>query len=281
MSEERGYEKSRPLLDRVLAGFLEDSRRYRDMEIPTDEEDKRQLLRALMNIRMPRPMDPELLALQDAYLRARAEERGIVTLDEIPTVAESLGSTQPFADKLSIWQGDITRLAVDAIVNAANSRMLGCFQPCHSCIDNCIHTYAGVELREECDRQMDALSRHYKTDYEQPTAIPMLTKGYALPAKHVVHIVGPIVDGPLTPELEGELAACYRNTLILCSSEGMRTVAFCSISTGVFRFPKERACPIAIRAVQEWLKVEPDKFDRVIFTVFSDRNRELYEQGLR
>ena len=181
-------------LNFLIEGFKADSGEYRALRTPEDTEGKRQLLRSLMNIRMPRPLPEELLAVQDEYLQARAEEKGIVTLAYIPP----LESARPFADRLSLWQGDITRLAVDAIVNAANSAMLGCFQPCHSCIDNCIHTYAGVELRAECARQMDTLRRSRGRRYEQPTAVPMLTEGYNLPAKKIVHIVGPIVDGQLT-----------------------------------------------------------------------------------
>ena len=268
-------------LDYLVEAFKTDSVEYKDLRTPVDAESKQKLLRSLMNIRMPRPMAKETLLVQDEYLKERAEERGIVRLDSIPSIAESLGSKQPFADKLSLWQGDITCLAVDAIVNAANSQMLGCFQPCHSCIDNCIHTYAGIQLRAECHQQMQALRSRYGRNYEQPTALPMLTEGYNLPAKKVVHIVGPIVYDGLTPDLENELADCYRNTLDLCAENSLRSVAFCSISTGVFRFPKERASEIAVQAVTEWLAAHPGKMERVIFNVFNDRDRCNYEQNLR
>ena len=268
-------------LDELLEAFKNDSVEYRDLETPESTEGKRRLLRSLMNIRMPRPMDSSTLLLQDKYLTERNRERGIVTLNNIPTIADSLGSTRPFAETLSLWQGDITRLAVDAIVNAANSQMLGCFQPCHSCIDNCIHTFAGIQLRAECDRQMNALRIRYGRDYEQPTAVPMLTDGYNLPAKKIVHIVGPIVGNRLTKELENDLADCYRNTLELCMENGLRSAAFCSISTGVFRFPKERASEIAVQTVTEWLASHPGQMDRIIFNVFSDRDRGIYEQNLR
>ena len=268
-------------LDELLEAFKNDSVEYRDLETPESTEGKRRLLRSLMNIRMPRPMDSSTLLLQDEYLTERNRERGIVTLNNIPTIADSLGSTRPFAETLSLWQGDITRLAVDAIVNAANSQMLGCFQPCHSCIDNCIHTFAGIQLRAECDRQMNALRIRYGRDYEQPTAVPMLTDGYNLPAKKIVHIVGPIVGNRLTKELENDLADCYRNTLELCMENGLRSAAFCSISTGVFRFPKERASEIAVQTVTEWLASHPGQMDRIIFNVFSDRDRGIYEQNLR
>ena len=265
----------------LVEAFKADSGEYKDFETPSDTEGKRRLLRSLMNIRMPRPMAKETLLIQDEYLQERAEERGIVRLDELPLITESLGSTRPFAEILSLWQGDITCLAVDAIVNAANSQMLGCFQPCHGCIDNCIHSYAGIQLRAECHRKMQALRSRCGRDYEQPTAVPMLTDGYNLPAKKVIHIVGPIIYDGLTPELENELADCYRSTLDHCAENGLRSVAFCSISTGVFRFPKERASEIAVQAVTEWLAKHPRQMDRVIFNVFSDKDRCIYEQNLR
>ena len=268
-------------LSYLVEAFKADSGDYQDLRTPADTEGRQRLLRSLMNVRMPRPMAKEITLVQDEYLKERAEERGIVRLDRIPSIVESLGSKRPFADTLSLWQGDITCLAVDAIVNAANSQMLGCFQPCHSCIDNCIHTYAGIQLRAECYQQMQALRSRYGRNYEQPTAVPMLTDGYNLPAKKVVHIVGPIVYDRLTPDLENDLADCYRNTLDLCAENGLRSVAFCSISTGVFRFPKERAAEIAVRTVTEWLAARPGKMDRVIFNVFSDRDRCNYEQKLR
>ena len=268
-------------LDYLVEAFKADAVEYQDLRTPADTESRQRLLRSLMNVRMPRPMAKDILLVQDEYLKERAEERGIVPLARIPSIAESLGSKRPFADTLSLWQGDITCLAVDAIVNAANSQMLGCFQPCHSCIDNCIHSYAGIQLRAECHRQMQALRLRYGREYEQPTALPMLTDGYNLPAKKVVHIVGPIVYEDLTPELENDLVDCYRNTLDLCAENGLRSVAFCSISTGVFRFPKERAAEIAVRTVTDWLAAHPGRMDRVIFNVFSDRDRCNYEQKLR
>ena len=268
-------------LDYLVEEFKADSVEYKDLQTPDDWMGKQRLLRSLMNIRMPRPMAPETLLIQDEYLQERAEERGTVRLDEIPPIAEDLNSKRPFAEALSLWQGDITCLAVDAIVNAANSQMLGCFQPCHGCIDNCIHTYAGIQLRAECHQQMQALRSRYGRNYEQPTAVPMLTDGYNLPAKKVIHIVGPIVYDTLSRELENDLADCYRNTLDLCLESGLRSVAFCSISTGVFRFPKERASEIAVQTVTEWLAEHPGKMDRVIFNVFSDRDRCIYEQNLR
>jgi len=266
-------------LDYLVEQFKEDSVQYRDLETPMDPAGKKRILRSLMNIRMPRMMAPSVLKVQDEYLKERNWENGIVQISDIPTIAD-MGSRHFHADHISIWQGDITRLAADAIVNAANSQMLGCFVPMHTCIDNCIHTYAGIQLRAECDRQMTALREKYGADYEQPTAVPMLTDGYNLPAKKVVHIVGPIVTGRLTKELEQDLADCYRNTLDLCLENDIRSIAFCCISTGVFRFPNRKAAEIAVRTVTDWMDQHPGTMERVIFNVFKEEDKRYYEQEL-
>ena len=255
-------------LDYLTRAFIADSAEYGHLAVPRDAEGKRRLLRSLMNIRMPRAMNAETLRIQDEYLRARAEEKGIVKPEDIPVIRGAL----------SLWQGDITRLAADAVVNAANSQMLGCFVPMHTCIDNCIHTFAGIQLRAECGRKMNRLREEYGPDYEQPTAVPMLTDGYCLPAKKVIHVTGPIVSGRLTPALERDLADCYSNVLELCRENDLRSVAFCCISTGVFRFPPDRAAEIAVRTVERWLDEHGGAVDRVIFNVFTDRDREIYER---
>ena len=267
MNEKKTQEQR---LDYLVEEFKADSGEYRDLQTPTDTEGKRRILRSLMNVRMPRKLPDAVLAVQDEYLTERNAEKGIVQISDIPVIRDSL----------SIWQGDITRLAVDAIVNAANSQMLGCFVPMHTCIDNCIHTFAGVQLRAECNRQMNQLRVRYGRDYEQPTAVPMLTDAYNLPAKNVVHVVGPIVAGRLTPALEQELADCYINTLNICADNGLRSVAFCCISTGVFHFPADRAAEIAVRTVTDWQE-HGERMDRVIFNVFTDKDREIYEKLLR
>ena len=258
-------------LDYLVEEFKTDSVRYKDLTTPSDTEGKRQLLRSLMNIRMPGEMDESVVEIQDDYLQERIRENGIVELGDILEIRNGI----------SIWQGDITRLKVDAIVNAANSQMLGCFVPMHTCIDNCIHTFAGIQLRAECNRQMKRMRSRYGRDYEQPTAVPMLTDAYNLPAKKVVHVVGPIVQDRLTPELEQDLADCYSNTLDLCAENDLRSVAFCCISTGVFRFPNKRAAEIAVHTVKEWLEAHPGKVDRVIFNVFKDEDRRYYESELQ
>lgn len=258
-------------LDKLVEAFKADSVQYKDLQMPADTEGKRRILRSLMNIRMPKKLDDSVLDVQDEYLRERIRESGVVTLSEIPVIRNGM----------SIWQGDITRLAVDAIVNAANSQMLGCFVPMHNCIDNCIHTFAGVQLRAECNRQMNQLRIRYGRDYEQPTAVPMLTDGYNLPAKKIVHIVGPIVEGRLTKALEKDLSNCYLNTLDLCAENGLRSVAFCCISTGVFSFPNRRAAEIAVETVSKWLVEHIGQVDRVIFNVFKDEDKAYYEELLQ
>ena len=258
-------------LDYLVEKFKTDSVQYEDLKTPKDTEGKRRILRSLMNIRMPRRMDESVLRVQDDYLKERIRENGVVELSDIPVIR----------DGLSIWQGDITRLAVDAIVNAANSQMLGCFVPMHTCIDNCIHTFAGVQLRAECSRQMNQLRLKYGKDYEQPTAVPMLTDAYNLPAKKIIHIVGPIVQYELTPELEKDLADCYINTLDMCLDKDLKSVAFCCISTGVFHFPNNRAAEIAVSTVDSWLSQHPGSMERVIFNVFKDEDKKYYEELIR
>ena len=203
--------KQEERLDYLLREFKEDSVRYRDLEVGEDYAEKRMALRSLMNIRMPGKMAQEVVRVQDEFLTEEAEEKGIVTLEQIPTAAQQYGSSHPFAEKISVWQGDITRLRVGAIVNAANSQMLGCFVPCHRCIDNAIHSAAGIELREECSHYMNRRKMQYGPRYEEPTGQAVLTRGYNLPAEYVIHTVGPIVGGRLTGELRENLRNCYRN----------------------------------------------------------------------
>ena len=268
-------------LNYLVEQFRNEAPEYRRVRIPDDTEGKQRLLRSLMNIRASKPVSAQVQAVQDSYLKGRALEKGIVNVRDIETVRDSLGSRHPHSDIISVWQGDITRIAADAIVNAANSQMIGCFIPMHACIDNCIHTYAGVQLRQECSRRMNSLRLQFGEDYEQPTAVPMLTDAYNLPAKKVVHIVGPIVQYGLTPELEQDLAACYKSTLDLCRENGLRSAAFCCISTGVFRFPNRRAAEIAVQTVSDWLDENPGTIDRVIFNVFKDEDKYYYEELLR
>ena len=265
---------------RTASPYEKASMQYRKLEIPDDAAGKWRLLRSLMNVRMPGKLPSSVLEVQDAYLKERILENGIVQIADLPTAADQ-GSSHPHAEHISVWQGDITRLAADAIVNAANSQMLGCFVPMHSCIDNCIQTFAGVQLRAECSRKMNELRAKFGPEYEQPTAVPMLTDGYNLPAKKVVHIVGPIVSGRLTKALEEDLADCYRSTLDLCLENEIKSVAFCCISTGVFHFPNRRAAEIAVQTVTDWMDQHPGQRERVIFNVFKEEDKIYYEAEIQ
>lgn len=271
--QQMGKKAQEKRLDYLLKEFKEDSVQYRDLEVRNTYQDKRMLLRSLMNIRMPKYMDLDVLKIQDEFLKEEAKEKGIVTLEEIPDIKEQYGSTQPFAGRISLWQGDITRLAVDAIVNAANSQMLGCFVPCHRCIDNAIHSAAGIQLRQECSRIM-----RYQ-GHEEETGKAKITKGYNLPCKYVLHTVGPIVYGILRERDCQLLRSCYRSCLELAKESSLESVAFCCISTGEFHFPNDKAAEIAIETVADFMKTD-DSVRRVIFNVFTDKDLAIYRQLL-
>ena len=230
-------------------------------QFPREEGEQRRLLRSLMNLRPPMPLDPDFLAAQDALLSAETAEKGVVDGDALtPTQADNC---------LVLWQGDITRLRADAIVNAANSALLGCFHPCHGCIDNAIHSAAGLQLRDECFRLMEAQG------HPEPNGRAKLTGGYNLPARHVLHTVGPIVRGRVTQRDREELASCYRACLELVEERGLHSVAFCCISTGEFHFPNREAARIAVDTVKECLR-QKTSIRRVIFNVFKDLDAEIY-----
>ena len=249
-------------LNRAL---LDEMPQYRDTPIPALSEHRWRLLRSLMNVRPPMPATEEFLQIQDDYLRQITAEKGIVDAETLPAC--------PKDERLILWQGDITTLQCDTIVNAANSQMLGCFSPCHGCIDNIIHTMAGVQLRLACQEIMQAQG------HEEPTGRAKITPGFNLPAKYVLHTVGPIVDGEVTAEDEALLASCYRSCLELAAQNGLRSVAFCCISTGVFRFPPERAAEIAIQTIKEYLR-QNDAIQHVIFNVFKDSDLAIYQRLL-
>ena len=267
-------------LDYLLRAFKEDSVRYRDLEVADDYQEKRMTLRSLMNIRMPGEMPEETVKVQDEFLAREAVEKGIVPFQEIPTAARQYGSSSPLGEKISIWQGDITRLKAGAIVNAANSQMLGCFVPCHRCIDNAIHSAAGIQLRRECSSYMKHRKIQYGPRYEEPVGQAVLTKGFNLPAEYVIHTVGPVVTGSLNETLREELRSCYKSVLECCVEHGISSVAFCCISTGEFHFPNQEAARIAVGTVSEYLKTHGDSFERIIFNVFKDMDRVLYEQEI-
>lgn len=238
----------------------------------TGIEGQKVLLRSLMNMWMPKSMPEEFYKVQDEYLQQEAKDKGIVTWEEIPTVKAQYGSSGQGRDKISIWQGDITSLAVDAIVNAANSQMLGCFVPCHGCIDNVIHSAAGVQLRQECAEIME------RQGHEEPAGGAKITKAYNLPCRFVLHTVGPIIRSQLTQEDCRVLEACYDSCLDLAQEQGLESLAFCCISTGEFHFPNEEAAKIAVRTVTE--RLEHSTLKRVIFNVFKDEDLGIYEELL-
>lgn len=246
-------------LVRLIRMLLQE--RGEEMLIPPEPEERFRLFRALCNVREPRPVSEEFLTLQDAYLQELLRERGTAELTE----------AEAYTPQLSLWQGDITRLKADAIVNAANSGMLGCFRPNHSCIDNCIHTYAGVQLRLKCAELMQG--------GEEPTGLARITPGYNLPCRYVLHTVGPIVSDRVTPVHEQLLASCYRSCLELAERNGAESIAFCCISTGVFRFPNRRAAEIAVETVKQVL-AESGSGMKVVFNVFKETDLAIYRELL-
>ena len=246
----------------LIEKLLQERREYMGVSLPTEEEQRR-LLRGLMNLRPPAHVSGEFLQVQDAYFQERLKERGVTKL-------EALTPVQP---GLYLWQGDIITLEVDAIVNAANSGMTGCYVPCHGCIDNAIHTYAGMQLRLECAEIMR------KQGHEEETGHAKITGGYNLPCRYVLHTVGPIVQGPLTKEHEQQLASCYRSCLDLAGEKRCKSLAFCCISTGEFHFPNRRAAEIAVETVMAWQAQHTGELE-VIFNVFKDSDREIYEKLL-
>ena len=232
---------------------------------PTEERAQRRLLRSLVNVRPPMPLSPDFLTAQDALLSGEREEKGVVDAAALPEI--------PGCPGIALWQGDITRLKADAIVNAANSALLGCFYPCHGCIDNAIHSAAGLRLRDECSRIMEAQGR------PEPAGGAKLTSGYNLPARYVLHTVGPVVRGGVTAEDRRLLASCYRSCLELASEHGLESVAFCCISTGEFHFPNQEAAEIAVETVKRFLQT-PSAVKKVIFDVFQDGDKQIYQRLL-
>ena len=269
---------SNRITDVFLDKLKEDSVEYRTLETSQyNLTEKKNAIRSLMNVRMPRKISVELLEAQNQYLQEELIEKGVVSLSEIPTIQ---GMDIAYLNHLSIWQGDITKLEVGAIVNAANSQMLGCFVPCHRCIDNAIHSAAGMRLREECSHIMSRRRLKYGRNYEEPTGTATLTSGYNLPCEYVIHTVGPIVYGRLNDTLCQDLKNCYENVLQCCLEHRIESIAFCCISTGEFHFPNERAAEIAVETVSGFLEQHSDSMERIIFNVFKDSDLELYENIL-
>lgn len=267
--------------DILLEKLKADSVEYKGLDTTGYSlEEKKNAIRSLMNIRMPKELPDELVDLQDEYLQEERNAKGIVRLADIPTIKEQFNSRSPHAAKISLWQGDITRLSVGAIVNAANSQMLGCFVPCHRCIDNAIHSAAGMQLREECSHIMSRRRLKYGRSYEEPTGTATLTLGYNLPCEYVIHTVGPIVYGGLNDTLCKDLQNCYENVLKCCLEHDIKSVAFCCISTGEFHFPNDKAAAIAVETVTAFLEKYSDCMERIIFNVFKDSDFNIYEKIL-
>ena len=249
----------------LIHALLEEMPQYQYPVFPCTADRQWRLLRSLMNVRPPMPVSEEFLQIQDAFLKEMTKGKGIVDADSLPPCAGD--------PRLVLWQGDITTLRCDAIVNAANSQMLGCFSPCHGCIDNIIHTMSGVQLRLACHGVMQ------KQRHEEPTGQAKITPGFNLPAKYVLHTVGPIINDEVTPKAEALLASCYRSCLELAEQHNLQSIAFCCISTGVFSFPPDLAAEIAIRTVEEFLQ-KGTGIRRVIFNVFKDSDLEIYQRLL-
>ena len=248
----------------LITALLSERPQYSEIKIPSIEQEQKTLLRSLFNIRMPIPVTDEFLTVQDAYLQEETRQKGITALSDL----------EPVQKGLYLWRGDITALQCDGIVNAANSQMLGCFCPNHGCIDNAIHNFAGVQLRLACAKLMN------RQGHEEETGIAKITPAYNLPSRYVLHTVGPIIHGRLTKKDKELLASCYRSCLELAEQNGLKSIAFCCISTGEFHFPNEKAAQIAIETVKEYKEQMHSEIE-VIFNVFKELDYNIYRELLR
>mgnify|MGYP001069982697 CR=1 FL=1 len=247
----------------LIQELLQENLKRQDMEIPTEKAEQRRLLRGLMNVRPPGKISGEFLKVQDEYLQAEAAARGITELHDLTPVSEGL----------YLWQGDITTLRCDAIVNAANSGMTGCYVPNHRCIDNCIHSFSGIQLRMDCAEIMQMQG------HEEETGKAKITKAYNLPCRYILYTVGPIVGRSLKKADCELLAGCYRSCLELAAENQLESVAFCCISTGEFHFPNDKAAQIAVGTVKEFMQKETS-VKKVVFNVFKDFDKDLFRGTL-
>ncbi len=245
----------------LIQTLLAEDAQYQSIVVPEDPQGQKDLLRALMNVRPPMPIGQDFLTVQDAYLSAERDMEGVVDVHSLPSLRCD--------ERLVLWQGDITTLHADAIVNAANSGMRGCFRALHSCIDNIIHSKSGIQLRLYCDEMMN------QQGYEEPTGRAKITPAFNLPSRYVLHTVGPIIEGRVTRHDRELLASCYRSCLELAAENGLESIAFCCISTGVFHFPNQEAAEIAVKTVTDFLQT-PSSVQRVIFNVFQDADQQIY-----
>lgn len=247
----------------LTESLLKEDPRFSNIEIPAGEQEQKSLLRSLFNIRMPKPVSKVFLEIQNAYLQEETRKKGITMFPDLTPIQEGI----------YLWQGDITTLSCDAIVNAANSRMLGCFIPRHGCIDNAIHTYAGIQLRLACAKLMEWQG------HEEKTGGAKITPAFNLPCKYVLHTVGPIIGNRLTKKGKEQLASCYRSCLELAEQNGIKSIAFCCISTGEFHFPPNKAAEIAVQTVREYTGQTHGKIE-VIFNVFRESDYNIYRDLL-
>ena len=248
-------------LNDLIAYLLSENPEWNDLAIPTDELEQFRLYRSLVNIRPAEKASAEYLKSEDEFLQKLTAQKGITDIADL----------QPVEKNIYLWKGDITTLQCGAIVNAANSGMTGCYRPCHNCIDNCIHTFAGVRLRLKCAEIMKAQG------HEEPTGTAKITPAYNLPCDYVIHTVGPIVQGRLTEKHCELLKSCYQSCLELAVESGIKSIAFCCISTGVFGFPQDKAAEIAVQTVREFLKTHDIE---VIFNVFTEKDFDIYKRLL-
>lgn len=248
----------------LIRELLSEEERFQEISIPENAEEQRRLLRGLMNVRMPGEIDKRFLEVQDEYLQIETAEKGIAEVEDLMPVREGI----------YLWQGDITTLRCDAIVNAGNSGMTGCYVPNHRCIDNCIHSYSGIQLRNFCSKIME------EQGFEEPVGQAKITPAFNLPCSYILHTVGPIIYGALTENDCRLLASCYTSCLELASEKGLKSVAFCCISTGEFHFPNDKAAQIAVDTVKQFMK-RKTSVEKVVFNVFKDFDKEIYEELLR
>lgn len=254
-------------LEYLINTLFEERQSYNDyyqdnIEIKTYDKG---LLRELFNQRPALAVSDDFLQIQDEYLQAENEKRPSLTITDLKPI--------PNEAQLYLFQGDITSLAVDAIVNAANSDMRGCFIPRHQCIDNIIHTRAGVQLRLACDELMQTQGK------KEPVGKSKITAAYNLPSKYIIHTVGPHINGQVSAMKRDLLAKCYHESLKLADENNLSEIAFCCISTGEFHFPNDQAAEIAIATVRQYL-AETQSSIKVIFNVFKDEDLRLYQEKL-
>ena len=248
----------------LIQKLLSENTLYKNVGIPENEWEQKQLLRALFNLRMPGEAEDEFLKIQDAYLQEETKKKGIT----------DLAALTPVQDGIYLWKGDITTMRCDAVVNAANCQMLGCFCPNHGCIDNAIHTFSGIQLRAACARLMD------QQGHEEETGGAKITPAFNLPGKYVIHTVGPVIQGEPTQKDEELLESCYHSCLVLADKNDVKSIAFCCVSTGEFHFPNDKAAEIAVRTVKKY-KGQTNSEIEVIFNVFKETDYEIYQKLLR